>query len=225
MQVRVLLFGPARDLLGKDAVDLPLPDNATVAALRERLPAVFPSLYPLLPRCRFAVNGEYADETVALHDGDEVALIPPVSGGTVRAQEETCLTCLVDHPIDLNALLAFVQTPEAGAIVTFLGTVRQHSRDKRVIALTYDAYLPMAERELQRIAGEVQERWRVSKVAIVHRVGTLSVGEIAVAIAVSAPHRADAFAAARHIIERLKEIVPIWKREHFADGSTEWVVP
>lgn len=225
MQVRVRLFGPARDLLGKDAVDFPLPDSATVAILRERLSAAFPSLYPLLPRCRFAVNGEYVDETIPLRDGDEVALIPPVSGGTVGAQEETCLICLVDRPIDLNALLTFVQTPEAGAIVTFLGTVRQHSRDKRVTALTYEAYLPMAERELRRITEEVREKWPVSKVAIVHRIGTLSVGEVSVAIVVSAPHRADAFAAARHIIERLKEIAPIWKREHFVDGSTEWVIP
>jgi len=225
MQVRVRFFGPARELLGNEEVEMTLPDGATLVALRERLSAICSSLCALLPRCRFAVNGEYADEMTPLRDGDEVALIPPVSGGKIQAQEETYLTCLVDHPIDLNTLLAFVQTPQAGAIVTFWGTVRQHSKGKTVTALTYEAYLPMAERELRRIAEEVRGRWQVSKVAIVHRVGTLSVGEIAVAIAVSAPHREDAFSAARHIIERLKEIVPIWKREHFTDGLAEWVMP
>jgi molybdopterin converting factor subunit 1 len=225
MRVQMRFFGPARDLLGDDCAALTLPDDATVATLRETLSVLFPPLKMLLPRCRFAVNDEYADETTPLRDGDEVALIPPVSGGTVLTHDETCLTGLVDHPIDLNELLAFVPTPEAGAIVTFLGIVRRHSKGKEVTALTYDAYLPMAERELRRIAEEVRERWQVSKVAIVHRVGTLSVGEISVAIVVSAPHRGDAFAAARHIIERLKEIVPIWKREHFHDGSAEWVMP
>lgn len=229
MLVRVLFFGPARDAAQHERVELMLPDNASVEDALTVLVEQFPSLRLTLPRCRIAVNTDYANATTLLRDGDELAIIPPVSGGmehrarsTEHGVKEKVLVSITDRPINLTQLLEFVTAPNAGAVMIFLGTVRNNSKGKPVTALTYEAYVPMAEKELHRIADEMQQRWQACKVAIVHRVGTLQIGEASVAIVVSAPHRADAFAAARHAIERIKEIVPIWKREHFADGMVEW---
>lgn len=223
MKVRVLFFGPARDFAPKDGVELDIPEGASVKDALQKLVEKFPTLKDPLARWRIAVNAEYADLTTALKDGDEMALIPPVSGGLVT--KEADLVALTDQPIDLNALFSFVSSPKAGALVSFLGTVRDNNKGRGVDALTYEAYRPMAEKELRRLVWEMRERWSLCKVAIVHRFGTLSVGEISVAIVVSAPHRSDAFDAARYAIERLKEIVPIWKREHFTDGTTQWSSP
>ncbi len=229
MRVCVLFFGPARDAAQCERAELKLPENASVEAALTVLMEQFPSLRPTLPRCRIAVNTDYADAATPLRDGDELAIIPPVSGGMEHRSwsighgvRGKVLVSITDRPIDLTALLEFVTAPDAGAVVMFLGTVRNNSKGKPVTALTYEAYVPMAEKELHRIADEMQKRWQVVKVVIVHRVGTLQIGEVSVAIFVSAPHRTDAFAAARHAIERIKEIVPIWKREHFADRTTEW---
>jgi len=220
--VRVRFFGPAKDLTGCEETFLKLPKGSSLSKAVETLLGVFPNLTERLNHYRFAVNADYADESTVLEDGDEIALIPPVSGGATGVETEIMVK-LTREQIDLASLFAFVSSPQAGAVVNFVGTVREFSSGKKVRGLTYEAYEPMAEKELLRIAKEMMERWRLCKVAIVHRIGELEVGEVAVAIFVSAPHRADAFEAARHAIERIKEIVPIWKREHFADGTSQWV--
>ncbi len=228
IQVRVRFFGPARDLVGVDEREVSLPTPATVADALTVLAEELPSLRPHLPQYRVAVNATYTELDSPLREGDEVALIPPVSGGAqplLLQETEFAQVQITREAIDLSRLLSFAATPAAGAIVTFLGTVRETSFGKAVVALSYEAYEAMAIKELHRIAEEIRQRWCVSKVAIAHRVGTLAVGEVAVAIVVSAPHRGDAFEAARFAIERLKEIVPIWKREHFADGTAHWVGP
>ncbi|GBC98909.1 Molybdopterin synthase catalytic subunit [bacterium HR17] len=222
VQVHVQFFGPTKDLTGCERVTTVLPATTSVATVMATLAERFPSLQELLPHCRLALNGRYVEGALQLRDGDHLALIPPVSGGSVTASPFVAVT---DQPINVPALLHMVETSEAGAVVTFLGAVRRHSHGKTVTAVTYEAFVPMAEQELQRIGEEMQQRWQLSRVALVHRVGTLSVGEVSVAIVVAAPHRADAFDAARYAIERIKEIVPIWKREHFADGSSQWVTP
>ena len=148
----------------------------------------------------------------SIQEGDEVAFIPPVSGGSFR---------VTDEEIRLQELIDEVRDEEAGAIVTFLGTVRRHSRGRAVQHLEYEAYPEMAEKKLEEIGQEMQERWGV-RAAIVQRVGHLEVGEASVAIAVAAPHRREAFEAARYAIDRLKEIVPIWKKE-FYEGGEEWI--
>ncbi len=229
VSIRVRFFGPARDLAGCEECWLTLPPDAVVATAVERLAEQFPALRDRLPHYRIAVNTEYANLDTVLREGDEVAIIPPVSGGIAStpasrtvSTEDTFVQLTTDE-VDLTPLLAFVASPAAGAVVTFLGTVREVSHGKRVCALTYEAYEAMAVKELQRIADELRQRWQVCKVAIVHRLGTLKVGEVSVAIVVSAPHRVEAFAAAQHAIERIKEIVPIWKRELFADGTSAWV--
>ncbi|MEZ8219708.1 molybdopterin synthase catalytic subunit [Candidatus Fervidibacteria bacterium JGI MDM2 SSWTFF-3-K9] len=220
IKVRVLFLGPAKELTGRNEVVLTLPEGASVATAISKLLREFPKLEDRLNHYRFAINSDYADENTLLKDGDELALIPPVSGGS---SETKVFVNVSPEPIDLTSLLDFVASPQAGAIVSFVGTVREFSHGKKVTALTYEAYEPMAKKELMRIAEEMLNRWQLCKVAIVHRTGTLSIGKISVAIFVSAPHRSDAFEAARYAIERIKETVPIWKREHFEDGTSEWV--
>lgn len=132
---------------------------------------------------------------------------------------------LTADPIDCNRVLDSVRTPDAGAVVLFLGTVREFTQGRQTLQLVYDAYRPMAEAKLHELAGEAAERWSVLRVTIVHRLGRLELGDVSVAVAVSSPHRPDAFEAGRYLIDRLKEVVPIWKQEHWSSGETEWVHP
>jgi molybdopterin synthase catalytic subunit len=161
----------------------------------------------------YAVNREYAERERELEDGDEVALIPPVSGGAFRVTEE---------PLTLDAVVAEVADERAGGIATFSGTVRRQSRGREVIRLEYEAYAEMAEDVMAQLARDLEARYDLCSVAIHHRVGTLAIGEASVVIAVSAPHRQDALAACKDAIDRLKETVPLWKKEVY-EGGEEWL--
>lgn len=215
MRIRILYFAAARERSGLDRETVDLAPGATLAQLARELSARHPRLGALLPRLRFAVNEEFAPESAPLQDGDEVALIPPVAGGAPSFR-------IAAEPLSLQDAVGAVAGPGAGGIATFTGTVRDHSRGKRVRRLEYEAYPAMALKRLEAIGGEVRERWPEVRLSIQHRIGALEVGEAAVVIAAAAAHRQEAFRACEYALERLKAEVPIWKKEIYDDGE-EWV--
>lgn len=213
ISIDVRYFAAMRELLGRTSDRLAVPAGTTAGAVLERLIAEEPRLDRMRNVLMVMVNQSYASPDAELGDGDEVAFIPPVSGGSTfvyRVQEPA---------IDVREVEAMVVDPRAGAIVTFSGTVRDNGRGQSVSLLEYEAYAPAAERMMAQVGEEIVSRWPVIKVAMVHRIGALTVGEVSVVIAISSAHRDAAFDASRYAIERLKEIVPIWKKEHYADGA------
>jgi molybdopterin converting factor subunit 1 len=211
--VTVLYFAVAREASGMESESLDA-WPATVGEFRGELAARHPALARVLPRCRLAVNQEFAQDGDPVPDGAEVAVIPPVSGGAGRYR-------VVDRPLDLAEVVDAVAGPERGGLVSFRGDVRGESHGKRVVRLEYEAYVPMAERKLEEIGRRIGAE-HGAEVSIVHRVGALLPGEAAVVIAAAAAHRAPAFRACEATIEALKKDAPIWKREVYADGS-DWV--
>jgi MoaE-MoaD fusion protein len=220
MQVKVRFFALHRDIVGTSEVQLELPAGTTLGQLWERLGQQYPALLPATRSVMFALNEAYADPDTELHDGDEAAFIPPVSGGQ---QAEFQPFAITEQPLDGSALQQYVQTPQDGAVVLFTGIVRDNFGGRATDYLVYEAYAAMAVPVLQQIAAEAQGRWEIGRVAVHHRVGRLAIGETAVIVAVAAPHRGAAFEAAAYIMDRIKEIAPIWKQEHWADGAVEWV--
>ncbi len=218
--VTCVLFAGVRDAVGTDRIELTLPAGSTVRQLRERLLRAYPRAAALLRVSRLAVDADFVDDDAELRDGVEVAVIPPVSGGAGETR-----VALTEAPIDPAEWLAAVYTPAAGAVVTFLGTVREFTGERRTRELEYEAYREMTERKLREIGDAARVRFGLTGVVIVHRLGLLKIGEISVFIAVSSPHRAQAFDGCRFIIEAIKKDVPIWKKEIWADGSYEWVHP
>ena len=216
MQVAVRCFATLREL-AIDRTQLTLGAAATVADAWATLAAAYPGLIPHRPFVRPARNGAYAAWEAPLADGDEVAFLPPVSGGGPSG--------LTDAAIDVAALEAAVAGSGHGALVSFIGRARDRADDGRtVLELEYEAYPEMAESVLAAIVVEAEERWQESRVAVVHRIGPVPIGEAAVAIVTATMHRSDAYDANRFVIEAIKERLPIWKRERFADGS-EWKRP
>lgn len=217
MRVKVLFFGQLRDVVGRAEDTVELAEGASVADLLAHYRRTCPRLEDFRSSLAISLNQEYADVSAHLHHGDEVALLPPVSGGS--ADDWIRLTREVIRP---EEYLARLKAPADGAVVTFDGIVRNHSAGKETLYLDYEAYEPMALKKMREIAAEMRSRYAIDAVAIVHRLGRLQIGETSLFIAVSAPHRAPAFDACRYAIERLKRTVPIWKKEYFADGAV-WV--
>jgi molybdopterin synthase catalytic subunit len=226
MQITLKLFGSLREAVGSKELPMQLPDGARVGELRARLARDHPEVAALGTRLRVARNLELADDAEALADGDEVALLPPVAGGVDEgpgAAAGPAPRCtLSSSPLDPAEVADRVAGPDAGGLVTFVGAVRDHSRGRAIRHLEYEAYPGMAEREMQKIADEAAARWPGVRVAVAHRVGHLAIGDLAVVVAAAAPHRAEAFEAARYTIDTLKERVPIWKKEVATDGAY-WV--
>lgn len=219
MRVTVHYFAGHRDITGQRVEPIELDEGATLGALWELLVAKYPRLAPYAGKLLFAVNQEFADLATELRDGDEAAFIPPVSGGG----EATPLFRITDQPIDPAPLVALVAAPAMGAIVTFAGVARDNFGGRSTAFLEYEAYTPMAVRVLEQLAAEARAQWGTGAIAIHHRIGRLAIGETAVLIVVASAHRREAFAAAEWLMDRIKEVAPIWKKEHWADGETEWV--
>lgn len=219
MQVRVLFFGVLKDVLARDRDVIELPSGSTVQALLEYYKARDSGRPTPWSALAVAVNLEYATAAHVLREGDEVALLPPVSGGSPPEDSPELRVELVREPIESPALTASIKQGEDGAVVTFDGIVRNHSRGRRTLYLVYEAYEEMALGEMRKVAAEAVTRFGVRGVTLVHRLGTLQVGETSVLIVVASAHRAQAFDACRWIIDTLKKTVPIWKKEHFEDGA------
>ncbi len=223
MKVRVLFFAAAKERAGTDGDEVEVPSPATAGSVLEAVCAKHPALSPLKRHLRVAVNQEFASLEDPVPEGAEVALIPPVAGGSgALAAPDPAAFRVQDAPLSLDAVVRHVSGPGMGGVVTFSGAVRNETKGRRVVELDYSAYGAMAVAKMAAIAKEAEAQWPGTRLAIHHRVGTLQPGELAVVIAAGAPHREAAFASCRHAIERLKQDVPIWKKETFEDGVV-WV--
>lgn len=215
MQQKILLFAGLAERIGEREITLELTSDVTVRELLRLVAQSYPQVAALLDSCFVSVNQEYATPDQPIKPGDEIALLPPVSGG----EEPRFL--VTEQQLSADRLVALVSNPRAGAILTFVGTVREFTHGQRTVSLSYEAYVPMAMEKMKQIATEMEGRWPGCEVAMHHRIGDLAIEEIAVVIAVATPHRNESFEAGRYAIERLKQIVPIWKKELWDDGS-EW---
>jgi MoaE-MoaD fusion protein len=228
MRIRVLLFGQLKDIVGRQEDSLELQSGAQLSAVLAHYSKQFPRIRPLAASIACSVNQEYAQGAAVLHEGDEVGLLPPVSGGveisskdvhkkTDELRSQHC--AILRDQIDVRQIKEDMEDPEDGAAVLFQGVVRNNSRGRRTLYLDYEAYEPMALNEMEKLAQAALEKFKVRDVAIVHRLGRLDIGETSIAIAVASAHRAAAFDACRWLIDTLKKTVPIWKKEYFEDGA------
>ena len=219
MRVRVRLFARYREALGRERLEVDLPEGGTVEAAWSAIADRHPELAPYRPFTLFAVGQDYVSPDHRLRPDDELFLFPPVSGGGAGAD----IYRVVTEPLSPDAIAAEVDDPGAGGIVIFSGVVRNETGGRPVKFLEYEAHAPMAEVKMREIGEAVRVRWPgVRRVAMLHRIGRLEIGEASVLIAVAAAHRGDAFDACRYAIDTLKRIVPVWKKEHFEDGEV-WV--
>ena len=223
MRVRVLFFGQLKDITGVAQEDAELSEGARVEDLFERYGRRFPKLAEFRPSIAASVNQEYSGWRAPLASGDEVAFLPPVSGGQQADGPQTVVEGdvyrLVRAPIQTRELLESLKAPEDGALVVFDGFVRNNFKGGKTLYLEYEAYEPMAYAKMREIGAEMREKFAIRRIAIVHRLGRLEIGETSVWIAVSAAHRGAAFEACRYAIDTLKRAVPIWKKEYFAGGA------
>ena len=212
MRVRILFFGMLKDLAGRSSDSLDLPEGSLVRDVLDHYRVHVPRMRDSMASLAVAVNQQYAGVDTPLRSNDEVALLPPVSGGSGKA-------VITRSPIDTVTVLARIKHPEDGAAVVFEGVVRNHTRERKTLYLDYEAYEEMALQQMETLAEQSLKEFKVRDVALVHRLGRLQVGETSVLIVVASAHRAAAFDACRWLIDTLKRSVPIWKKEYFEDGA------
>ena len=215
LKVKVRFFALYRERAGRNDMSLELEPGATVSIMVERIKQLFPDLAPPTVDIVVAVNAEYAGPATPLHDGDDVALIPPVSGGEAMIE-------ITRQPLKPEEVTAKVRKDTNGAVVTFLGITRLFAEERKVLYLEYEAYEEMALKEMEKIRREIESEWHIQDMAIAHRIGRVDIGEISLVVAIASPHRKEAFLACHQAVDRLKESVPIWKKEFFEDGF-HWV--
>ncbi|HEY2390814.1 MAG TPA: molybdenum cofactor biosynthesis protein MoaE [Candidatus Angelobacter sp.] len=220
MRVRVLLFGQLKDIIGRQEDSLELEPGAKLSAVTSYYAERYPKFQGLNSSIACSINQEYAQGLAVLKEGDEVALLPPVSGGKGKLEELVSEHCaIVREPINLSAIKKKLEHPEDGAALFFDGVVRNNTRGRRTVYLNYEAYESMALNEMEKIAQASLELFKVRDVCLIHRLGKLEIGETSVLIGVASAHRIAAFEACRWLIDTLKKTVPIWKKEHFEDGA------
>jgi MoaE-MoaD fusion protein len=220
MRVRVLLFGQLKDIVGLQEESLDLESGARLSAVMSYYSGRYPKFQGLNNSIACSINQEYAQGSAILKEGDEVGLLPPVSGGKSKVEELRSEHCaIVREPIDLREIRKNLDHPEDGAVLIFDGVVRNNTRGRRTLYLDYEAYESMAINEMEKLVQATLERFKVRDVCLVHRLGRLEIGETSVLIGVAAAHRSAAFEACRWLIDTLKKTVPIWKKEYFEDGA------
>jgi molybdopterin synthase catalytic subunit len=219
IRVTALLFGQAREMVGAESVEVEVEGPATVESAFAALKSEHPKLCAIEGSLLFAVNEQYAFRTDALAEGDRLAILPPVSGGQTEGADIFEIT---REPIDIAGLRARLLGGESGAVVIFDGVARNNTKGRPTLYLEYEGYTPMALRTMEQIGREVHERWAISRLGIIHRLGRIEISESSVVIVVTSAHRKVAFEACQYSIDRLKKIVPIWKKEFFEDGAV-WV--
>ena len=224
MRIRVLLFGQLKDIVGRSEESLDVQPGASLSDLLARYAENFPRFKPITGSIACSLNREYAPASSLLHEGDEVGFLPPVSGGSPISTEiqqelhsEHC--AIVRDRIHSQKIADMIKAPEDGAVAIFEGIVRNNSRGRRTLYLNYEAYESMAITELEKLAQTALEKFKVRDVRLVHRLGRLEIGETSVLVVVASAHRGPGFDACRWLIDTLKKTVPIWKKEHFADGA------
>jgi len=225
MRVRMLFFGMVKDLVGRSSELAEFPPGTDLRAIFDAYAVRYPRLRELTGSIVMARNQEFADISTSITEDDEVAFLPPVSGGAgmdSELRQDGNFVALTRHAIDTRAVIARLLTGAEGAVITFEGTVRNNTKGRATRCLDYECYESMALKTMLNIGLEVAAQYEVGRVAMVHRLGRILIGETSVAVIVTAPHRGPAFEAARAAIDRLKKRVPIWKKEHFVDGEV-WV--
>jgi molybdopterin synthase catalytic subunit len=219
MQIRVLFFGVLKDLVGRSSETLELPEGARLQTVLSHYARQAPRFEAILPSLALSVNQEYSSPDQALRGGDEVGLLPPVSGGAEGQGANSSVVRIVREPISTQAELGRLKLPQDGAAVIFEGIVRNNTRGRRTLYLDYEAYEAMALKQMEALAGQARSRFEVREIALVHRLGRLEIGETSVLIVAASAHRGPAFDACHWIIDTLKKTVPIWKKEYFEDGA------
>ena len=219
MRVQVLFFGVLKDIVGKPSETIELPEGSTVRDMLAHIESRTPRLKESCSSLALAVNRQYAEPDAKLNPGDEIALLPPVSGGAPEESKGRRRSAITQSVIDPQRIVAALKRGEDGAALVFEGIVRNQTRSRRTLYLDYEAYEEMALQQLELLADQAVQKFQIRDVAIVHRLGRLEIGETSVLIAVASAHRAAAFDACRWLIDTLKQTVPIWKMEHFEDGA------
>lgn len=219
MQVKLLFFATLKDIVGARQLQFELPAGATINDLLTRLEVSYPRFKDYRPVLLTAINEDYVGKDARINEGDEVAIFPPVSGGEAHADPIVVIT---REPIDARKVARQMLRGEDGAICIFEGVARNNSKGKRTLHLVYEAYETMALKKLEEIAIFVRQAWDIDRVALIHRLGHLDIGETSVAVIVTSAHRRAAFDACHYAIDRLKKVVPIWKKEFFEDGEV-WI--
>ena len=217
IKITTLLFGQAREFVGASSLDVEVAAPATVESVFAILKAEHPRLAQMERSLLFAVNEEYALPSDTLADQDRLAILPPVSGG-----EDQDIFEITREPIDISSLRARLLSGESGAVVIFDGVARNNTKGRRTLYLEYEGYTEMALKTMAQISSEVHEKWPINRLGIIHRLGRIEISESSVVIVVTSAHRRVAFEACQYGIDRLKKIVPIWKKEYFEDGEV-WV--
>ena len=228
MKVQILFFARLKELLHQETVEITVPENSSVSDVFKFLTIQYPEIESFRKSILIAINQEFATWETLINEGDELALFPPVSGGQASSTLFYDSNVLGDvyqivrKPIQVNKLTQQLGQGEDGAMVTFIGVVRNNTQGRSTMFLEYEGYEPMAIRKLSEIGTIIHRQWQIGHIGIVHRLGRLEIGEVSVAIVITSPHRKVAFEVCQYAIDTLKKIVPIWKKEFFEDGEI-WV--